>query len=102
MEDETLAAAAERRLLPTIVKLRARRCGRDIWHDFDTVSEAARFALELDRVGVERLTFPIEIRCNGAIVWGAFAVASELAQGRGTLRQLAAVTALPPRATRAN
>lgn len=71
------------------VRLHVRERGNDLWHDFDSIEEAARFALDLDGEMPERLAFPLAIWDGDAIVWGSMTATPATGQHHGTLRELA-------------
>ncbi len=72
------------------IRLHIRERGSDRWQAFDSVRDAARYALDLDGVMPQRLAFPLAIWDGDCIVWGSATAAPRLQPSRpGTLRQLA-------------
>ncbi len=61
-----------------IVKLQVHRPRGDTWHEFDTVAEAAGYALELMRVVLDGSTYPVAIWAGGVKVWKPFGKSGKL------------------------
>lgn len=54
---------------PGAVMLQVRRPNGDTWHRFDSVTEAAAFALELMRGVIDGNTYPLAIWRDGRKLW---------------------------------
>ncbi|MCC7121122.1 MAG: hypothetical protein IT493_06155 [Gammaproteobacteria bacterium] len=54
---------------PGIVVLQVRRPAGDTWHRFDSVNEAATFALELMRGVIDGNVYPLAIWRDGRKLW---------------------------------